>query len=130
DGASPLTIDGMFLGGRQPGDFTVGTLSSSVVSDGHPATVTVGFKPHGVGARAAELVIHSDSCSGTFTVQLGGIAIEQDVTVTPKTVDFGNALLGTKPKKVLSVVNQVGAPLQLNSIDMVSDDPITQDVAS
>jgi outer membrane autotransporter protein len=92
--------------------------------------VTLGFHPHGVGARAAELVIHSNSCNGTFTVQLGGIAIEQDITATPKTVDFGNATLGTKPKKVVSIVNQGGAPLQLNSIQMVSDDPATQDVNS
>jgi hypothetical protein len=130
DGRSPLTIDGMFLGGRQPGDFTVGTLSSSVVTDGHPATVTLGFKPHGVGARAAQLVIHSNSCSGTLTVQLGGIAIEQDIIATPKTVDFGNAFVGTKPIKVLSVVNQGGAPLTLTSMLMVSHDPTTQDVKS
>jgi hypothetical protein len=130
DGRSPLTIDGMFLGGRQPGDFTVGTLSSSVVTDGNPVTVTLGFHPRGVGARAAELVIHSNSCSGTLTVQLGGIAIEQDITVTPKTVDFGTAVLGTKPKKVVSVVNQGGAPLQLKSIKLVSHDPTTQDANS
>src|SRR5205807_6280088 len=130
DGASPLTIDSMFLGGRQPGDFTVGTLSSSVVTDGHPATVALGFRPHGVGARAAELVIQSNSCSGTFTVQLGGIAIEQDISASPKTVDFGNALLGTKPKKALSIVNQGGAPLTLNSIQVVNADPTTQDLNS
>jgi len=130
DGDSPLTIDNMFLGGRQPGDFTIGTLSSNVVTDGHPATVTLGFCPHGVGARAAELVIHSNSCSGTFTVQLGGIAIEQDISASPKTVDFGTVELGMQPKKVFSVVNQGGAPLQLNSIQMVNDDPTTQDIAS
>lgn len=130
DGASPLTIDSMILGGRQPGDFTVGRLSSSVITDGHPATVAVGFLPHGVGARAAELVIHSNSCSGNFTVQLGGIAIEQDISASPKTVDFGNAFLGTKPKRVLSIVNQGGAPLQVNSLQMVSADPTTQDVKS
>jgi HYDIN/CFA65/VesB family protein len=130
DGASPLTIEGMFLGGRQPGDFTVGTLSSSVVTDGHPATVTLGFHPKAAGARAAELVIRSNSCSGNLTVQLGGIAIEQDVTVSPKTVDFGAAVLGAKPTKVLSVINQGGAPLTLTSIQMLSHDPTTQDVKS
>ena len=130
DGDSPLTISGMFLGGRQPGDFTVGTLSSSVVTDGHPATVTLGFHPRGVGARAAELLIQSNSCSGSFTVQLGGIAIEQDISATPKTVDFGTAVLGTKPTKILSVVNQGGAPLTVTSMQMVSHDPTTQDVKS
>ena len=130
DGASPLTIASILLGGRQPGDFTVGTLSSAVITDNHPATLTLGFNPKGVGARAAELRIKSDSCSGTFTVQLGGIAIEQDISATPKTVDFGNAMLGTKPKRVLSIVNQGGAPLQVKSMQMLSDDPTTQDVKS
>jgi hypothetical protein len=130
DGASPLTIQGMLLGGRQPGDFTVGALSSSVVTDSHPATVTLGFHPKAAGARAAELVIRSNSCSGTLTVQLGGIAIEQDVTVSPKTVDFGTAEVGTKPTKVISVINQGGAPLTLTSIHMVSHDPTTQDIKS
>ena len=129
DGASPLTITSMFLGGRQPGDFTVGTLSSSVVRDGHPVTVTLGFKPKAAGARAAKLMINSNSCSGTFTVQLGGIAVEQDITASPKTLDFANVQLGTPtpPSKQIAIVNQGGWPLKVSKIEMVPDDPTSPD---
>lgn len=132
DGDSPLTITSMFLGGRQPGDFIVGTLSRSVVSDGHPVTVTLGFKPKAAGARAAKLMINSNSCSGTFTVQLGGIAVEQDITAAPKTLDFANIEVGATPAPVkqIAIVNQGGAPLTVKSIQMVADDPTTTDLAS
>ena len=130
DGDSPLTIQNVFLGGRQPADFTVGTLSSSVVSDGHPATLALGFHPKAAGARAAKLFINSNSCSGTFTVQLGGIAIEQDITASPKTMDFANVRVGTTPSQHLAIVNQGGAPLTVKAIQMVSDNPTTTDAAS
>jgi hypothetical protein len=131
DGDSPLTITGMFLGGRQPGDFILGNLSSAVVRDGHPATVTLGFKPKAAGARAAQLLINSNSCSGTFTVQLGGIAVEQDITASPKTLDFANVEVGAPtPSKQIAIVNQGGATLTVKSIQMVADDPMTTDATS
>lgn len=130
DGDSPLTITGMFLGGRQPGDFTVGSLSSSVVTDGRPATVSLGFSPKAAGARAAKLFINSNSCSGTFAVQLGGIAVEQDIAPAPKSLDFSNVQIGTNPTQQVAIVNQGGAPLTVRSIQMVSDDPATDDVGS
>ena len=131
DGDSPLTISGVFLGGREPGDFTVGTLSSSVVTDGHPATLTLSFRPKAAGARAANLLVNSNSCSGSFTVQLGGIAVEQDITASPKSLDFANVPVGGVPSvQQLAVVNQGGAPLTVKSIQMVNDDPTTTDVGS
>ncbi|TMK83680.1 MAG: choice-of-anchor D domain-containing protein [Actinobacteria bacterium] len=130
DGDSPLTITGMFLGGRQPADFSVGTLSSSVVSDGHPATVTLGFHPKAAGARAAKLIINSNSCSGSFSVQLGGIAVEQDITASPKSLDFGNVRIGTSPAHHVAIVNQGGAPLTVKAIQLLSDIPTTTDAAS
>jgi hypothetical protein len=129
DGDSPLTITKLFLGGRQPGDFTLGKLSSNIVSDGHPATMTLGFKPKAAGARAATLLIHSNSCSGTFTVLLGGIAVEQDITAAPKSLDFANIEVGATPapSQQVAIVNQGGAPLTVKSIQMLADDPTTTD---
>jgi len=129
DGDSPLTITSVFLGGRQPGDFTMGTLSSSVVRDGHPVTMTLGFKPKAAGARAAQLLINSNSCSGTFTVQLGGIAVEQDITATPKTIDFANVQVGASPapSQQVAIVNQGGAPLTVKAIQKLAADPTTTD---
>src|SRR5207249_3973361 len=129
DGDSPLTITRVFLGGRQPGDFTMGTLTSRVVSDGHPATMTLGFKPKAAGARAAKLFINSTSCSGTFMVQLGGIAVEQDITAAPKSLDFANVQVGATPapSQQVAIVNQGGAPLTVKSIQMLADDPTTTD---
>ena len=120
DGFSPLHISGMFLGGRQPNDFSVGQLSGTVVRDGSPVTVDLGFTPKDAGARAAQLVINSDSCSGALTVQLAGISTEQDVTASPKTVDFGNPLLGAKPTQLVSVINQGNFPLTVHSIGLVA----------
>ena len=119
DGFSPLHISGMFLGGRSPNDFTVGQLSSDVVTDGHPATVELAFNPKQPGARAAQLVIHSDSCSGSLTVQLAGISTEQDITASPKEVDFGNPLQGAAPTQLVSVINQGNFPLTVKSIGLV-----------
>jgi hypothetical protein len=131
DGDSPLTISSVFLGGRQPGDFTMGPLSSSVVTDGHPVTMTLGFKPKAAGARAAQLFINSNSCSGTFTVQMGGIAVEQDITAAPKAVDFANVQVGTTPapSQQVAIVNQGGAPLTVKAIQLLPDDPTTTDAA-
>ncbi|MGZ4142035.1 MAG: choice-of-anchor D domain-containing protein [Actinomycetota bacterium] len=129
DGDSPLTIGRIFVGGREPGDFTLGKLSASKISDGHPATITISFKPRGVGARAADLIIHSNSCdSPTTTVQLAGIAVEQDIKLTPPKVDFGAVTVGTPATQHLLVVNQGGAPLKLVSIGLASHDPGSDDV--
>ena len=123
DGFTPLHLGAIFLGGRQPNDFTVGQPSATVVSDGHPVTLELAFNPKDAGARAAELQIHSDSCSGTLTVPLGGISTEQDITASPKTVDFGNPLQGTKPTQPLSVINQGNFPLVVKVIKLVSQTP-------
>jgi hypothetical protein len=127
DGFTPLHITGLFLGGRQPGDFTLGQPSSDVVTDGHPATVVLGFNPKAAGARAAELVINSDSCSGSLTVELAGISTEQDITASPKTVDFGTPYQGAKPTQLLSIINQGNFPLVLKSMQLVSRDATTTD---
>ncbi|HLW17240.1 MAG TPA: choice-of-anchor D domain-containing protein [Actinomycetota bacterium] len=131
DGDSPMTITNVFLGGRQPGDFTMGRLSSNMVSDGNPVTMTLGFKPKAAGARAAMLFINSNSCSGTFIVQLGGIAVEQDITASPKSLDFANVQVGATPapSQQVAIVNQGGAPLTVKSIQMLADDPTTTDAS-
>ena len=129
DGDSPLTVTSVFLGGRQPGDFTVQSVPQTVITDGHPLTISLGFKPKDAGARAAKLFINSNSCSGTFTVQLGGIAVEQDITAAPKSVDFANIQVGASPapSQQVAIVNQGGAPLTVKSIKMSADDPTTKD---
>jgi HYDIN/CFA65/VesB family protein len=123
DGDTPLTIKRIFLSGRHAGDFTVQRAPTSTVSDGHPLTLKLAFRPGGGGARAAELVIRSDSCEqSTLKVALAGISLQPDVNVFPKPVDFGPRAIGTSKSELMSVANQGGAALTVSSISLVGKD--------
>ncbi len=123
DGASPLTITGLSLTGRHPGDFTLSRRGSFTVTDGAPAQVTIDFTPRGVGARASELVIRSNSCTDPVVrVALAGIGTEPDITARPARVDLGQVELGGNATTDVIIANQGQAPLRISRIQLFGVD--------
>ena len=88
-GTVDLTDLQFTLSGANKNDFTAGTPSSSSISPGSTATVTLSFTPSDVGARLANLSVRSNAASGPtnpFLLHLAGTGIDARPVLTVNSI--------------------------------------------
>lgn len=96
NGAGPLVIGDVTLGGPHAGDFatrSVDCVPGATVAAGASCTVRVDLVPSSVGARAAQLRIeaqHGDAA----VVSLKGTGVAAVLAFDPPDTDFGTGLVG------------------------------------
>jgi hypothetical protein len=80
-------------------------------------TITVGFTPGGTGPFNSSFIIASnDPDESSVNVTLSGTGIQQDITVTPLSMPFGNVLVGANSDQTVTIRNDGTANLTLGMI--------------
>jgi hypothetical protein len=94
-GASPLVVTGAYLGGADPGDFTIQPLDlPATIAPGAGITVNVTFSPKALSGRSATLNFTSNAANTPYqTVNLTGNGTDTAAPTTPgrPAVTFGTA---------------------------------------
>ena len=96
NGATPLHVDSVSLGGEKPGQFEVvaDECARTTVAVGDRCLIEVAFNPTEIGTTEATLTIESDA-GGAAVVQLVGVAYRNPgIAVDPAGLDFGEQVAG------------------------------------
>lgn len=121
-GNDPVRITGVSVTGPHLRDFSTKGPSSSSLSPGARTAVSVGFRPGGVGGRAASITIDSDACVGRVVVPVEGTGTAPDLKVNPSPIDLGDAPVGLTAQPVPVVLTNAGrAPLRIARILVEGD---------
>jgi hypothetical protein len=99
--ATALTITSSNLAGLNRADFTFVSACVSPLAPGANCSITVTFKPVGVNARTASLVIQNNI--GTQTVALSGVSTQ--VKFTPTSLAFGGVTVGQQKALAVKLMN-------------------------
>ena len=116
----PLTISHIAIsGGTAPADFAWGgncPVSPSSLGAGLSCSITVTFKPSGLGSRTASLTATDGASNSPQSVALSGTAIAA-VAVAPASQTFVSRLLGTtSPSQTVTLTNDLSTKLLISSV--------------
>lgn len=105
-GNVPVTITGFSLDGGT--EFDVADTSSVTIEPGMTASKTLTFTAAGAAGQKIERALSPQIfgliCGETPTIQLKGTPVDQNVTVTPGTLEFGNFDCGSTPSTTKDIV--------------------------
>lgn len=101
------------LSGTNSGDFTVGTLPSSVAILGGEEDFTLTFTPSATGSRTASLSLASDDPASPLVIALSGTATDPEINVKysgtsyadGSTISFGSVNTGSSQDFTLTIEN-------------------------
>jgi len=120
-GSGIVTLNGLTMGGANPGDFTrAGTCSlGTSLGAGTTCSITFTFTPSATGARSATLTVSTDAgalpvatLSGT-----GAAATPPSLGTGPGALAYGDQLVGTQSAiQTVTVTNAGGGTLTLASV--------------
>jgi hypothetical protein len=117
-GNGALTFTGFTFSGANAGDFSQTNtcpISPASLGLGKTCTVTVTFKPLGMGVRTATLNIASNGMNSPQTVALSGTGTF--VKLTPTSLTFSPITVGhSSGAKTVTFTNVGNAPLTMNAI--------------
>jgi len=118
-GTDDLVISGMNLSDGV--NFLLTGLTATTVAPGNSHSVSVTFRPTTTGELNASLTIYSnDADESTVVVPLVGEGLEQDISVSPMSHDFGAVGVGGSADITVRVTNDGTADLVLGTIDSLS----------
>jgi len=87
------------------------------ISPGDSRVVTVRFQPTQLGLYFPSLKISSnDPDENPISVTLMGTAVETDVIVTPRSINFGNVCVGSNSEQTITVLNDGTADVVIGTI--------------
>jgi Ca2+-binding RTX toxin-like protein len=109
-GTASLTVSGVSLTGSNQLDFTVSS-GCGTVAPGASCTVSVSFKPSGLGAETATLSIAHNAAGSPSTVALSGTGAVNATLSVAASLDFSAQRIGTSTTKALAVSNTGTATL-------------------
>lgn len=121
-GQAAMTLSALTLGGGNPADFSLGGSCSvgASIAAGANCTLSVGFTPGAIGARAATLTIASNAANGNASATLSGTGTAAPAPVvglSPTTVAFGNVTIGgAAVTRAVTLTNSGNAALSIASI--------------
>ncbi|HWC15339.1 MAG TPA: choice-of-anchor D domain-containing protein [Actinomycetota bacterium] len=106
-GDGDLEISGVSLEGPNAADFSrVTDTCRGRIEPGDGCAVTLTFRPSARGARQAQLVFDDDADDTPQIVQVLGLGVLGELTVSPTTVDFGSHRVGaTSGTQTVTVSN-------------------------
>jgi hypothetical protein len=100
------------------GPFTIGALSSPLLSAEGTATFTVTFHPETASDYGGYVLIESnDPDEGVVEVELIGAGIAPAIEVTPSSYDFGTLYIGCDGDQPLTITNVGNAELVIESFE-------------
>jgi hypothetical protein len=122
DGTASLNFTGagIALTGTNASQFViVGSPSKAALAPGTSRTVSVAFDPSTVGTKSGVLRITTDDGNeATVDVALSGTGVDQEITVTPTSLTFGNQDIQAGPtaSKTVTIRNDGTAPLNFTGV--------------
>lgn len=113
-----LTINNIFGGGANPGDFKQTNDCGSSLAAGSSCTINVSFDPTATGARSATLNVSDNAGNSPQTVSLSGTGTSGPmIGLSPTSVNFGNQAAGTTSSPTpITVTNTGNATVTFTSI--------------
>jgi probable HAF family extracellular repeat protein len=118
-GTAPLHVDPPTIEENAAGEFEIleGDGGGSVdPSDDSPLSIQIRFRPKRGGLRRASLKIVSDATGSPHTFPLTGSGTGPGLEVSPNTIEFGSAEVGSPSKpQILNITNVGSVPLTIQS---------------
>jgi hypothetical protein len=123
-GTAAMTINGITLGGANPGQFRKTTTCGATLASGATCTVRVKFAPTTSGAKSVAVNVDVAAPAVSTTITLTGTGTKPVLAVTPSMVDFGNRTVGTtSANSVITVRNTGTAAMAINNITLGGMNP-------
>jgi hypothetical protein len=116
--STALTINNIFGGGADPGDFKQSNNCGSSVAAGGSCTINISFAPTATGTRTATLSVSDSANNSPQVVTLTGTGTAgPTISLSPTTINFGNLADGTtSAKSPITVTNTGSATVTFSSI--------------
>jgi hypothetical protein len=109
--ASALTINNIFGGGADPGDFRQTNNCGSGLAAGASCTINVTFAPMAVGTRSSTLNVSDNATNSPQVVTLSGTGTAP-VTLSSTSLNFGTVFVGSnKSASPVVLTNHMGVAL-------------------
>jgi hypothetical protein len=122
-GRTSLHLTGIHLERPTPEDFTVTGADDHTLGSSETLTLMVSFGPTSVGARAARLIIPTDSLETPETVvSLWGSGVRGEAALAQNSLDFGKVELNTTATLQLDFKNTSDTPADVNIPNVTGDD--------
>ena len=123
-GESALSISSIGLTGSNPGQFSRSHDCPPTLPAGSTCTISVKFKPTGVGSKNASLTVVAADGAGTKQVLLTGTGVRSAMSVSPTSLSFGNQARGTvSTAKVVTIANTGTVVLPILSVTIGGSNP-------
>ncbi len=120
DGAAPLAVATVTIGGDHNKDFAVDqACASTTLPPGKSCSARISFTPRAAGERSATLSIAGDSSGLTSTVALRGTGVwsGEPLDAVPAEIDFGAQRRGrsSSPQRI-AFINRTSAPVEVGDV--------------
>jgi Abnormal spindle-like microcephaly-assoc'd, ASPM-SPD-2-Hydin len=107
--STALTINNIFGGGSDPGDFKQSNDCGTSVPAGDSCTINISFDPTTTGTRTATLSVSDSATNSPQVVTLTGAGTSgATITVSPASINFGNQATGTTSAATPVTVTNTG----------------------
>jgi hypothetical protein len=117
DGASPLPITSINIGGTDPNDFTETNKCGATLPVGANCQIAVVFQPQAGGPRSATLNVTYQGLGSPQIVSLSGVGAVSTVTLTPPNLNFPIQLVGTASSARTATLTNTGTvPVNISNI--------------
>jgi len=138
NGSANLNVSAIYLGGTNPGEFTLDLSGGSspcysdtlTLSSGTFCTVTVTFEPQTAGPKSAVLEVESDDPDTALkSVTIGGTGVPRPaavISLSPQTMDMGTVNTGETSEPV-SITISNGGNLDLHVLNIALSGPDSGD---
>ena len=123
NGQTPVSITGI----TASGDYAVASNCPAILLPAAVCTATVTFTPVAVGSRTGTLTLNSSATTLPLTVVLTGTGLQQHLSVSASSLDFGATALGNHVTLPLQITNDSQAPVTVGGITPSGDYTIAGD---
>jgi YVTN family beta-propeller protein len=130
-GNASLSITNIGVTGANTGDFAqTNNCGNSVAANNGGCTISVTFRPSATGSRAAAVTITDNASGSPQSIGLNGTGTNSSgastVVLTPSSVNFGSATVGSTGTTVDVNIKNIGAAaLTINNISVAGDFTLT-----
>ncbi len=111
NGNSTVTLDPV-IDGADASSFKITNMSDNKLESGEIDEITIEFSPESAGDKTAQIWLDAEK---TAMAKLTGKGIkQQDIDITPKTLDFGTVKVGETNEKECEITNKSGSQLTVD----------------